>query len=479
MSENDDSHKGEGNSNQNEQQLPKKPKRIKKFGGKNDPSRSKSAPAETFEDQEEPDNNYIASYNYYLYYNSIKPVDPRLPKPTYTPKPNLEFIRESKKELEEDETPENNPNEKFQVENIANEMDKLNLEANDEINNKNPNLNVPKEDENFENFKKNYSQSQNSTQKLKNNNINQDAPSPLLDYYSFNQSNDLQQRTVENMYQMPPMPNMIPNMKINPINQMYGLNPGFNPYANIPPYGNMMPMQMYNNNVNNRIPNNNMNKKNSKKNIGNKQPDNYDFQNMNQMNMYPGQLYPQSNPMMNMGFNYPQNDPNIKYMPQIAGYNKGGFVPNEASIPMNINIPMNLPINYNMNGVDPYHQQQNMNLGGMYPNPNFGNNTQTKKKPSKDLNKKEIDNKNIDDIIENAVAYSKDHSGSRQIQKKYAEGSEEVKNKIFEKLKPEILNLSKDIFGNYAIQKVLESKDPEKNDAIMEAIRGKSYHGSN
>ena len=102
MSENDDSHKGEGNPNQNDQQLPKKPKRIKKFGGKNDPSRSKSAPAETFDDQEEPDNNYIASYNYYLYYNSIKPVDPRLPKPTYTPKPNLEFIRESKKELEED-----------------------------------------------------------------------------------------------------------------------------------------------------------------------------------------------------------------------------------------------------------------------------------------------------------------------------------------------------------------------------------------
>ena len=121
MSENDDSHKGEGNPNKNQQPTPNKPKKIKKFGGKNDPSRSKSAPAETFEDQEEPDNNYIASYNYYLYYNSIKPVDPRLPKPTYTPKPNLEFIRESKKELEEDENIENS-NENLQVGSLTNEI---------------------------------------------------------------------------------------------------------------------------------------------------------------------------------------------------------------------------------------------------------------------------------------------------------------------------------------------------------------------
>ena len=78
MSENDDKAKGEGNPN--ETPLPNKPKKIKRIGGKMDPSRSKSAPIETFE-EEENDNNYIGSYNYYLYYNSIKPVDPRLPKP--------------------------------------------------------------------------------------------------------------------------------------------------------------------------------------------------------------------------------------------------------------------------------------------------------------------------------------------------------------------------------------------------------------
>ena len=369
MSENDDSHKGEGNPNKNQQPTPNKPKKIKKFGGKNDPSRSKSAPAETFEDQEEPDNNYIASYNYYLYYNSIKPVDPRLPKPTYTPKPNLEFIRESKKELEEDENIENS-NENLQVGSLTNEMEKLNLDSNVDqnpinigINDTNLNTNIPQnnqEDTNFENFKKNYSQNQNSNQKIKNNNINQDAPSPLLDYYSFNQSNDTQQRTGENIYQMAPMPTMIPNMKINPMNQMIGMTPGINPYSNMTPYGNMLPMPMYNNNVNNRNQYNNNIKKNQKKNLGIKQQENYEYQNPNQMNIYPdprlGQLYPQANPMMNMGFNYPSQ------MPQIATYNKGGFIPNEASIPLNINIPMNIPLNYNMNGVDPYHQVQNMNV---------------------------------------------------------------------------------------------------------------------
>jgi hypothetical protein len=38
--------------------------------------------------------DYISSYNYYIYYNSIKPRDPRLPKPLYKPSPDLEFIKE-------------------------------------------------------------------------------------------------------------------------------------------------------------------------------------------------------------------------------------------------------------------------------------------------------------------------------------------------------------------------------------------------
>ena len=402
MSENDDPYKGEGNQNQNDQEAPKKPKKIKKFA-KYDPTRSKSAPAvedidedEKKEEGKDPENNnndngnndYIASYNYYLYYKSLKPVDPRLPKPTYTPKANLEYIRESKKELEEDDPLEKaNAKENSQLENITDEIDKLNLEPNDDknvnnISSNNTNSNNPKnnqEDENYANFKKNYSQSQNTNSKFKNNNTNQDAPSPLLDYYSFNQQNNTHPMNNENMFsmpQIPQMPNFNPNLQMNPMNQLYGMNPGINPYSNIPSYPNMMQMSMYNKNNRNQY-NNNNNKKGQKKNYINKSPDNFEYP--SQMNMFPDQrfnpLYPQINPMLNMGFNsnYFQNDPNYKFMPQIAGYNKGGIIPNESSIPLNMNIPINMPLNYNLNGVDPYHQSPNMNMGmgNMYPNPNF------------------------------------------------------------------------------------------------------------
>lgn len=41
--------------------------------------------------------DYISTYNYFIYYNSIKPRDPRLPKPTYTPMPDIDFIKEGTK----------------------------------------------------------------------------------------------------------------------------------------------------------------------------------------------------------------------------------------------------------------------------------------------------------------------------------------------------------------------------------------------
>ena len=102
-------------------------KKIKKLRGKMDPNRSKSAPAVEDIGNEEENDNYISSYNYYLYYNSIKPVDPRLPKPTYTPKPNLEFIRESKPKDEEDDEPGENQNMNEKIENVTSEMEKLNI----------------------------------------------------------------------------------------------------------------------------------------------------------------------------------------------------------------------------------------------------------------------------------------------------------------------------------------------------------------
>ena len=107
----------------------------------------------------------------------------------------------------------------------------------------------------------------------------------------------------------------------------------------------------------------------------------------------------------------------------------------------------------------------------------MGINTKIKeiKKRENYIQKDSNEYQNIEDILEKAVILSKDHSGRRLIQKQYQEGNDEIRNKIFEKLKPEILNLSKDIFGNYAIQKVLEFKDNEKNNFIMESLKGKVY----
>ena len=45
-------------------------------------------------DNEGDNSEYISSYNYYIYYNSLKPKDPRLPKPLYKPMPDIETMKE-------------------------------------------------------------------------------------------------------------------------------------------------------------------------------------------------------------------------------------------------------------------------------------------------------------------------------------------------------------------------------------------------
>lgn len=72
-----------------------RPKHIKK-NHLLDLERSKSAPIEETSDGEQND-DYLSSYNYYIYYNSITPRNPHMPKPTYKPNPNLAFIKESQK----------------------------------------------------------------------------------------------------------------------------------------------------------------------------------------------------------------------------------------------------------------------------------------------------------------------------------------------------------------------------------------------
>ena len=138
----------------------------------------------------------------------------------------------------------------------------------------------------------------------------------------------------------------------------------------------------------------------------------------NQMfnNMYNNQInnafvFPQQNPMINMNYSNPMMQMNL-------GFQRNNMIPG------------------GMNNYESY--QNNLN------NINKMNNKKNKKGDNY-IKKDKNEYKNIEEVIENAIILSKDHSGSRLVQKKYEEGDEEVRTKIFEKLKPEILNLSKDI----------------------------------
>ena len=120
-------------NNEKESEIPvQKPEnfglhKIKHIIHKNSEARSKSAPLEEFDNEDESD--FLSSYNYYIYYNSIEPRDPHLPKPTYVPQPDLGDIKETKAKDEEDQPDllyENNK----QLETIQNMMNNLNLEGN-------------------------------------------------------------------------------------------------------------------------------------------------------------------------------------------------------------------------------------------------------------------------------------------------------------------------------------------------------------
>ena len=117
-----------------------RPKNIIKKNLKNDPLRSKSAPAEPFENDLK-SNDYLDSYNYYIYYNNLKKPDPRIPKPTYKEnkeKSKLDFIKETKdKEEEEDDILQDPPNDKL-LGGLTNDLNNLNLQENNSQQNPDP-----------------------------------------------------------------------------------------------------------------------------------------------------------------------------------------------------------------------------------------------------------------------------------------------------------------------------------------------------
>ena len=454
MDENISPQKGEGSEEKNPPE-PQRPKHIFKRNQNLDPSRSKSAPAEDFNNDIDESEDCLSSYNYYIYYNSLKPHDPRMPKPTYKPKPNLDFIKDIKDKIDEEEEENqeqgNDSNKLNQLDNLTNEINNLNLDSINTLT-KNPDL---ANDNNL--IMNNISQNQNKNNKALFNQNSNDAPSPF-DYY------------VDSMNMENPQNNMVPQQQQFLNNQNLGMynpgmvnmggmpgifmNNGMNLYGNFPQYGNMTginPTLMNQGSLQYNRGNKNLIKKDN--NINRAQEAYNQMLLQNQMLMYNNQInnfypFPQQNMMMNMNMNY-QNDPRFQMMQMAQEFQRNKMMTGD------------------MNNYDLYQNNNMKNL----------NKTSAKKgKKGENFVKKEGNEyKNIEDIIERAVELSKDHTCSRLVQRKYEEGGEAIRNKIFEKFKPEIINLSKDIFGNYAIQKVLEFKDDEKNNFIMESFKGKIY----
>ncbi|CAD8205664.1 unnamed protein product [Paramecium octaurelia] len=65
------------------------------------------------------------------------------------------------------------------------------------------------------------------------------------------------------------------------------------------------------------------------------------------------------------------------------------------------------------------------------------------------------------------ISKCKDQNGARCIQKAFQESSQAIKEQIFNKLEKGLLSLSKDVFGNYVIQNLLEFGTPFQQQKIL------------
>jgi pumilio RNA-binding family len=73
----------------------------------------------------------------------------------------------------------------------------------------------------------------------------------------------------------------------------------------------------------------------------------------------------------------------------------------------------------------------------------------------------------FDEVFNQIPEICKNHSGCRIFQKIFEESPSENKQKIIDKIKPEVYNLSKDVFGNYVIQRLLESSISLENKKLL------------
>ena len=460
--------------------------RIHHIIHKNNQVRSQSAPLE--EANNDDDTEFLSSYNYYLYYHSKVPRDPHLPKPKYVPKPDLGDIKESKAKDEEDQPKSSNDK---QLETINQMMNNLNLDKpivdinkllNDEfqIDNVNTNSNSNNKLNNNENNINNNNGQNN------NNNISNEKGNNLLP-----NNLDLIRDDNFNLYNFVNNNNSDSNIPTNDksiksdnyINSM-GINIPFNPNVN----NNINEQDIFNNiNYNNKIGNNNlMDNNNNLFNmmiLQNMQKDpnfnpnlnsnfniNYFNQQINNNNFLLNNY--NNNPQVNLDqiFNY-QNNINLNNNPNLNNYQNLFSKNNQKKKYQN---------NFNNNKIkDINNKYNNQN----YLNPKFFPQKNPKSNNSfkgitglsdfQNNQKRDLtDIKHLEELIQTALKLKSKINTNNTNQISSYEMDDLI---IIDRCKNEILNLSKDVTGNYAIQKLLNNKKVPEVNFIIESLKNNIY----
>ena len=242
---------------------------------------------------------------------------------------------------------------------------------------------------------------------------------------------------------------------------------------NIPPYNNM---------------NNDFFSQNQRMNY----PNPFGFGMMNeQQNLFMNQQFPQGmDYMMGMGmankYAMGMNPMNNMFMPQGNGFG----MPNQFNQdPYGQFNPMYQQGNRMMppQQYQPKGKKFNNNSGMQYMNNNkqfnqnqkISNNKQKRNIMNSQQNmiqnnpyiKSAIENQTFDSIYVSIPDICKDHMGSKIFQKVYEEQSTpEQQQMILDKIMPEVYNLSKDVFANYVIQRLLEIINPTNKKKMIKEL---------
>lgn len=136
----------------------------------------------------------------------------------------------------------------------------------------------------------------------------------------------------------------------------------------------------------------------------------------------------------------------------------------------NYNRPINLGNNQmNNNMIDPNQIQRNYfySFPPIVNNPNF---EYDKLNQVNQISKPVNYSATIDDLFTNANYYSRDQNGCRYLQRKIEENPNFGNLYIFPMIKNDLFSLSNDSFGNYLVQKVLETLDEDNLMLVLEIV---------